>query len=76
MSTYIVSKKWVSIIQDDTLNGDAASVDIATVENLDILAKTGDELLKKPVSRVNLELGCNENAYEVTNEKALIKYET
>ncbi|KAH0890249.1 LOW QUALITY PROTEIN: hypothetical protein HID58_052678 [Brassica napus] len=60
-------------IQDDTLNGDAASVDISTVENLDILAKTGDELLKKPVSRVNLESGCNENAYEVTNEKALIK---
>lgn len=65
----------VSIIQDDTLNGDAASVDISTVENLDILAKIGDELLKKPVSRVNLESGCNENAYEVTNEKALIKYE-
>ncbi|KFK32501.1 hypothetical protein AALP_AA6G250900, partial [Arabis alpina] len=60
-------------IQDDTLSGDAASVDISTVENLDVLAKTGDELLNKPVSRVNLESGCNENAYEVTNEKALIK---
>ncbi|KAG7642155.1 Patatin-like phospholipase domain [Arabidopsis suecica] len=60
-------------IQDDTLTGDAASVDIATVENLDILAKTGDELLKKPVARVNLDSGCNENAYETTNEHALIK---
>ncbi|KAL1219318.1 Patatin-like protein 2 [Cardamine amara subsp. amara] len=60
-------------IQDDTLNGDAASVDIATVENLDVLVKIGDELLKKPVSRVNLDSGCNEDAYQMTNEKALIK---
>ncbi|XP_010509131.1 PREDICTED: patatin-like protein 2 [Camelina sativa] len=60
-------------IQDDTLTGDAASVDIATIENLDNLANIGDELLKKPVSRVNLDSGCNENAYQMTNEKALIK---
>ncbi|CAN8284437.1 unnamed protein product [Cochlearia groenlandica] len=60
-------------IQDDTLNGDAASVDISTIENLNILSRTGDELLKKHVSRVNLDSGHNENAYEVTNEKALIK---
>ncbi|EOA27411.1 hypothetical protein CARUB_v10023546mg [Capsella rubella] len=60
-------------IQDDTLTGDTASVDIATVENLDILAKTGEELLKKHVSKVNLDSGSNENAYKATNEHALIK---
>ncbi|XP_010525997.1 PREDICTED: patatin-like protein 2 [Tarenaya hassleriana] len=60
-------------IQDDTLTGDASSVDIATKENLDTLVKTGEQLLKKPISKVNLETGSNENAYEMTNEKALIK---
>ncbi|CAL9234281.1 unnamed protein product [Arabidopsis halleri] len=60
-------------IQDDTLTGDACSVDIATEENLSNLVKTGEKLLKKPVSRVNLETGCNEDADEITNDKALIK---
>ncbi|VVB08457.1 unnamed protein product [Arabis nemorensis] len=60
-------------IQDDTLTGDACSVDIATEENLSNLVKIGERLLKKPVSRVNLETGCNEDAYETTNEEALIK---
>ncbi|KAL1219608.1 Patatin-like protein 2 [Cardamine amara subsp. amara] len=60
-------------IQDDTLKGDACSVDIATEENLSNLVKIGEKLLKKPVSRVNLETGCNEDAYKTTNEMALIK---
>ncbi|XP_010547841.1 PREDICTED: patatin-like protein 2 [Tarenaya hassleriana] len=60
-------------IQDDTLTGDASSVDIATKENLENLVKTGEQLLKKPVSRVNFETGSNENAYEMTNEEAIIK---
>ncbi|KAK3423128.1 hypothetical protein EUGRSUZ_F00016 [Eucalyptus grandis] len=35
-------------IQDDTLSGAVASVDIATKENLNDLVRTGEALLKKP----------------------------
>ncbi|XP_038901544.1 patatin-like protein 2 isoform X2 [Benincasa hispida] len=62
-------------IQDDSLTGDAALVDIATPENLLKLVKIGEDLLKKPVSRVNLETG----KYEIvdgegSNEEALTKF--
>ncbi|XVF64007.1 hypothetical protein PTKIN_Ptkin09bG0132600 [Pterospermum kingtungense] len=60
-------------IQDDTLSGQISSVDVATKENLDNLVKAGEELLKKPVSRVNLENGQFEPAGKVTNEEALIR---
>jgi hypothetical protein len=43
--------------QDDTLIGTEASVDLATKENLDRLVKIGKDLLKKPVSKVDLEKG-------------------
>ncbi|CAA6664986.1 unnamed protein product [Spirodela intermedia] len=42
---------------EDTLTGDASSVDIATKENLENLVNIGEKLLKKPLSRVNLETG-------------------
>ncbi|XP_075653030.1 patatin-like protein 2 [Castanea sativa] len=59
-------------IQDDTLTGDASFVDIATTENLQRLVEIGKELLKKPVSRVNLETGRFEKIEgEGTNEEAL-----
>ncbi|KAK4584545.1 hypothetical protein RGQ29_022314 [Quercus rubra] len=59
-------------IQDDTLTGDASSVDITTTENLQRLVEIGKELLKKPVSRVNLEIGRFEKIEgEGTNEEAL-----
>ncbi|GFY93841.1 acyl transferase/acyl hydrolase/lysophospholipase superfamily protein [Actinidia rufa] len=38
-------------IQDDTLTGDAASLDIATKENMERLVQIGNELLKRPLSR-------------------------
>ncbi|CAN8235206.1 unnamed protein product [Cochlearia groenlandica] len=61
-------------IQDDTLTGDASSVDMATVENLDILVKKGEEILKKSVSKVDLDSGYNQDdASMITNEDALIK---
>jgi len=44
-------------IQDNTLTGDASSVDVATEENLKRLVQIGEELLKKPVSRVDLDTG-------------------
>lgn len=43
--------------QDNTLTGTLATVDVATKENLDNLEKFGEALLKKPVSRVNVDNG-------------------
>ncbi|TYJ35120.1 hypothetical protein E1A91_A05G214900v1 [Gossypium mustelinum] len=60
-------------IQDDTLSGTVASVDIATKENLENLVKVGENLLKKPVSRVNVENGKFEPSNQGTNEEALIR---
>jgi hypothetical protein len=62
-------------IQDDTLTGDASSVDIATPENLQRLVEIGKEVLKKPVSRVNLDTGRFEQIEgEGTNEEALAEF--
>ncbi|KAG6504845.1 hypothetical protein ZIOFF_037193 [Zingiber officinale] len=47
-------------IQDDTLTGAAASVDNSRKWNLRNLVRIGDNLLEKPVSRVNLETGRSE----------------
>ncbi|CAK9185857.1 unnamed protein product [Ilex paraguariensis] len=44
-------------IQEDSLIGTDSSVDVATEENLNRLVEIGETLLKKPVSRVNLETG-------------------
>ncbi|CAL2234195.1 unnamed protein product [Prunus armeniaca] len=60
-------------IQDATLEKTVSSVDIATQENLNNLVKVGEELLKKPVSRVNLQTGIYEPAHQETNEEALIR---
>ncbi|KAF3446684.1 hypothetical protein FNV43_RR11864 [Rhamnella rubrinervis] len=60
-------------IQDDTLVGAVSSVDIATEENLNNLVEVGEKLLKKPVSKINLEDGNYEPAYGYTNEEALIR---
>ncbi|XP_055826871.1 patatin-like protein 3 [Solanum dulcamara] len=62
-------------IQDDNLIGDAASMDIATTENMQALVQIGYNLLKKPVSRINLETGQFEPVHrEGTNEEALIRF--
>ncbi|KAJ9670776.1 hypothetical protein PVL29_026981 [Vitis rotundifolia] len=62
-------------IDDDTLKGTVASVDVATKKNLDSLVKVGEEMLKKPVSRVNLETGKYEPIKNGgTNEEALIRF--
>lgn len=39
------------------MDGDAASLDVASVKNMQTLVQIGESLLKKPVSRVNLETG-------------------
>ncbi|XP_039052348.1 patatin-like protein 2 [Hibiscus syriacus] len=67
------SEKCYLRIQDDTLSQQMSSVDIATKENLENLVKAGEELLKKPVSVVNLENGRLEPTGDWTNEEALIR---
>ncbi|CAI9758790.1 unnamed protein product [Fraxinus pennsylvanica] len=62
-------------IQEDTLSGDASSLDIATTKHMRTLIQIGDSLLKKPVSRVNLETGRPEPVQgEGTNEEALTRF--
>ncbi|KAI5354532.1 Hypothetical predicted protein [Prunus dulcis] len=61
-------------IQDDKLQGDVASVDVATQKNLDSLVKVGEGLLKQPVSKVNLETGKFEACNHETNEEALTRF--
>ncbi|XP_030934641.1 patatin-like protein 2 [Quercus lobata] len=65
------SQQYYLRIQDDTLNRTISSVDIATKENLDNLVKVGEELLDKPVSRVNLDTGILEPTNQGTNREAL-----
>lgn len=58
--------------QEDTLKGDVASADVATKENMEKLVEVGNNLLKKPVSRVNLDTGHYEPLEDAgTNEEAL-----
>jgi hypothetical protein len=49
-------------------------VDVATAKNLDDLVEAGEALLKKPVSRVNLDTGIFEVANHETNGEALTRY--
>ncbi|XP_059455325.1 patatin-like protein 2 [Corylus avellana] len=61
-------------IQDDTLKGTAASVDVATEENLDNLVDIGQHLLDQPESGVNWETGqtvTSENGGEKNNKCGL-----
>ncbi|PIA46440.1 hypothetical protein AQUCO_01500169v1 [Aquilegia coerulea] len=62
-------------IQTDTLTGNTASMDLATAENLQNLVEVGNELLKMPLSRVNLVTGRYEACQgEGTNEDALAQF--
>lgn len=55
--------------------GDEASVDIATETNLKRLVEIGKALLKRPVSRVNLDTGrYEESEGEGTYEEALTDF--
>ncbi|KAL8110305.1 hypothetical protein AgCh_026144 [Apium graveolens] len=62
-------------IQDDTLTGTDSSVDISTKENLKKLVRIGENLLKKPVSRINLHNGAHEQVENSgTNEEELRRF--
>ena len=57
------------------MNGEEATVDIATDKNLKRLLEIGKALLKKPISRVHLDTGRYEKSEgEVTYEEALIDF--
>ncbi|KAI4327466.1 hypothetical protein L6164_019925 [Bauhinia variegata] len=47
-------------IDEDTLQGDIASSDLSTTENLKNLGKVGEKLLKKTVKRMNVDTGLYE----------------
>lgn len=59
--------------QDDSLAGTVSSVDIATKENLENLVKTGENLLEKEVSRVNLGTGVSEPVANSGSNKDALK---
>ncbi|KAJ6990215.1 hypothetical protein NC653_018681 [Populus alba x Populus x berolinensis] len=60
---------------DDKLQGDLSSVDIATKENLENLVKVGEDLLKSPVSHINLDTGGYEPVKDGgTYEEALQRF--
>ncbi|KAG9148240.1 hypothetical protein Leryth_025043 [Lithospermum erythrorhizon] len=62
-------------IQDDTLTGDLPSVDKATTENLQNLVSVGQNLLDKPVTRVNMLTGSYEPVDKGgTNKDALKRF--
>ncbi|CAK9168582.1 unnamed protein product [Ilex paraguariensis] len=62
-------------IQEDSLIGTDSSVDVATEENLNRIVEIGETLLKKPVSRVNLEIGLSELVKNGgTNKDALKRF--
>lgn len=51
-----------------------ALMDLTTRKNLEDLVQVGKELLKKPVSTVNLGTGIYEPFHCATNEQALVRY--
>ncbi|KAI5004169.1 hypothetical protein ZWY2020_031412 [Hordeum vulgare] len=62
-------------IQDDELNGETASVDVSTPENLHRLVDVGKALLKRQVCKVNVETGKNEpDQNRSTNEEELVNF--
>ncbi|CAN8328219.1 unnamed protein product [Cochlearia groenlandica] len=62
-------------IDDDTLKGELGSVDLSTEENMEGLVEVGEALLKKRVSRVNLENGHYEPISDLlTNQEALKRF--
>ncbi|XP_010432095.1 PREDICTED: patatin-like protein 3 [Camelina sativa] len=68
-------KNYLRIDDDTLLKGDLGSVDISTEKNMEGLVEVGEALLKKRVSRVNLETGHYQPISEnVTNEEALKRF--
>lgn len=72
LSVYIYIYKYD---QEDTLSGDASTVDKATKKNLRNLVKVGEKLLEKQVTRMNPDTGVYEPVLNAgTNMESLQKY--
>lgn len=62
-------------IKEDNLAGDASSVDISTTKNMQTLMQIGQDLIKKPVSTMDLETGKSKLINgSGTNEEALARF--
>ncbi|KAK1586922.1 hypothetical protein Q3G72_007571 [Acer saccharum] len=62
-------------IDDDTLEGEVSSMDIATKENMESLKRVGQNWLEKCVSRVNLDTGTYEPVENgCTNQEELERF--
>ncbi|VVB09969.1 unnamed protein product [Arabis nemorensis] len=62
-------------IDDDTLEGDATSMDLATKPNLENLVKIGEKMLKNRVMQMNIDTGVYEPIPEnVTNDQELKRF--
>nr|VDC84324.1 unnamed protein product [Brassica rapa] len=62
-------------IDDDTLDNDAGSTDVATKSNLENLVKIGEKVLKNRVVHMNIDTGAYEPIPEnVTNEEELKRF--
>ncbi|TVT99410.1 hypothetical protein EJB05_55230, partial [Eragrostis curvula] len=77
-SRILVARTTTSVsryLHPDNLEGNTASMDCATNENMDDLIKIGNDLLKKPVARVNIDTGVYEPVNGLdTNADALRKF--
>ncbi|KAJ9562264.1 hypothetical protein OSB04_007424 [Centaurea solstitialis] len=62
-------------IQEENLTGEAAQMDISTIENMEELEEIGKRLLNKQVSRLDLETGLFDPVEgEGTNAEALTRF--
>ncbi|VVB09973.1 unnamed protein product [Arabis nemorensis] len=62
-------------IDDDTLEGDASSLDLATKPNLENLVKIGEKMLTNRVAKMNIDTGVYEPIPEnVTNDQELKRF--
>ncbi|KAG2238468.1 hypothetical protein Bca52824_092260 [Brassica carinata] len=62
-------------IDDDTLEGDVSSMDLATKSNLENLVKIGEKVLKNRVMHMNIDTGVYEPITEnITNEEELKRF--
>ncbi|KFK30335.1 hypothetical protein AALP_AA7G248500 [Arabis alpina] len=62
-------------IDNDTLEGDATSMDLATKPNLENLVKIGEKMLTNKVSKMNIDTGVYEHIPEnVTNDQELQRF--
>jgi len=60
-------------LQDDTLEGDASTLDLSTKSNLENLIKLGEKMLTNRVMQMNIDTGTYEPAAENINNDEQLK---